>query len=81
MRPTSRGQPVIELTSEGGKLLQFALRILQLNDETYASTSDDLPTGSVRPACHRLNDKTPAWPCCPAVDQRIGTRHSRSAGQ
>jgi DNA-binding transcriptional LysR family regulator len=26
---------VIELTSEGGKLLQFAQRILQLNDEAY----------------------------------------------
>jgi DNA-binding transcriptional LysR family regulator len=39
---------VIELTSEGGKLLQFARRILQLNDEAYASMSDGLLTGSVR---------------------------------
>jgi DNA-binding transcriptional LysR family regulator len=47
MRPISPGQLVIELTSEGRKLLQFARRILQLNDEPYASMSDDLPTGSV----------------------------------
>jgi DNA-binding transcriptional LysR family regulator len=39
---------VIELTSEGRKLLQFARRILQLNDEAYASMSDDALTGSVR---------------------------------
>lgn len=39
---------VIELTSEGGKLLQYARRILQLNDEAYASMSDDLLTGFVR---------------------------------
>lgn len=39
---------VIELTSEGGKLLQFARRILQLNDEAYASMSDDALTGFVR---------------------------------
>lgn len=39
---------VIELTSEGGKLLQFARRILQLNDEAYASMSDDVLTGFVR---------------------------------
>lgn len=39
---------VIELTSEGDKLLQYARRILQLNDEAYASMSDDLLTGFVR---------------------------------
>jgi DNA-binding transcriptional LysR family regulator len=39
---------VIELTSEGGKLLQFARRMLQLNDEAYASMSDDMLTGLVR---------------------------------
>src|SRR5271154_5460130 len=39
---------VIELTSEGGKLLQFARRILQLNDEAYASMSDDVLAGFVR---------------------------------
>ena len=39
---------VIELTFEGGKLLQFARRILQLNDEAYASMSDDVLTGFVQ---------------------------------
>jgi DNA-binding transcriptional LysR family regulator len=39
---------VIELTSEGAKLLQFARRILQLNDEAYASISEDVLTGFVR---------------------------------
>lgn len=39
---------VLELTSEGGKLLQYARRILQLNDEAYASMSDDALTGFVR---------------------------------
>jgi DNA-binding transcriptional LysR family regulator len=39
---------VIELTFEGGKLLQFARKILQLNDEAYASMSDDALTGFVR---------------------------------
>lgn len=39
---------VIELTSEGGKLLQFARRILQLNDEAYASVSDDTLSGFIR---------------------------------
>jgi DNA-binding transcriptional LysR family regulator len=39
---------VINLTSEGGKLLQYARRILQLNDEAYASMSDDVLTGFVR---------------------------------
>lgn len=38
---------VIELTSEGSKLLQYARRILQLNDEAYASMSDNLLTGFV----------------------------------
>ena len=39
---------MIELTSEGGKLVQYARRILQLNDEAYASMSDDVLTGFVR---------------------------------
>jgi len=39
---------VINLTSEGGKLVQYARRILQLNDEAYASMSDELLTGFVR---------------------------------
>jgi DNA-binding transcriptional LysR family regulator len=39
---------VIELTSEGGKLVQYARRILQLNDEAYASMSDDVLTGFVK---------------------------------
>ena len=39
---------VLELTSEGGRLIQFARRILKLNDEAYASMSDDLLTGFVR---------------------------------
>ena len=39
---------VIELTSEGAKLLAFARRMLQLNDEAYASMSDDVLTGFVR---------------------------------
>ena len=39
---------VLELTSEGGRLVQHARRILQLNDEAYASMSDDLLTGFVR---------------------------------
>lgn len=39
---------VIALTSEGSKLLQYARRILQLNDEAYASMSDDVLTGFVR---------------------------------
>jgi DNA-binding transcriptional LysR family regulator len=39
---------VLELTSEGDRLLQYARRILQLNDEAFASMSDDLLTGFVR---------------------------------
>jgi DNA-binding transcriptional LysR family regulator len=39
---------VLELTSEGGKLVLYARRILQLNDEAYASMSDDVLTGFVR---------------------------------
>jgi DNA-binding transcriptional LysR family regulator len=39
---------VLELTVEGGKLLQYARRILQLNDEAYSSMSDDALTGFVR---------------------------------
>src|SRR5579859_3898261 len=45
---TRRKGRVIDLTSEGGKLVQYARRILQLNDEAYASMSDDVLTGSVR---------------------------------
>src|SRR5260370_8010353 len=40
---------VIELTSEGGKLVQYARQILQLNDEAYASMSDDVLTGFLKP--------------------------------
>jgi DNA-binding transcriptional LysR family regulator len=39
---------VLELTSEGGKLIEYARRILQLNDEAYASMSDEVLTGFVR---------------------------------
>ncbi len=39
---------VLELTTEGGRLMQYARRILRLNDEAYASMSDDLLTGFVR---------------------------------
>ncbi|MCK1744806.1 LysR family transcriptional regulator [Bradyrhizobium sp. 139] len=39
---------VLQLTSEGERLMQYARRILQLNDEAYASMSDDLLTGFVR---------------------------------
>src|SRR3569833_720506 len=39
---------VLELTSEGNKLLQYARRILQLNDEAFGSLSDSALTGSVR---------------------------------
>jgi DNA-binding transcriptional LysR family regulator len=45
---TRRKGRVINLTSEGGKLVQYARRILQLNDEAYASMSDDVLTGFVR---------------------------------
>ena len=45
---TRRKGRVIELTSEGGKLVEYARRILQLNDEAYASMSDDVLTGFVR---------------------------------
>lgn len=45
---TRRKGRVLELTSEGGKLAQYARRILQLNDEAYASMSDELLTGFVR---------------------------------
>src|ERR1700739_2009820 len=45
---TRRKGRVLELTSEGGKLVQFARKILQLNDEAYASMSDDVLTGFVR---------------------------------
>ena len=45
---TRRKGRVIELTSEGGKLVQYARRMLQLNDEAYASMSDDVLTGFVR---------------------------------
>lgn len=39
---------VLELTREGGKFLQFARRILQINDEAYASMSEDVLTGFVQ---------------------------------
>jgi DNA-binding transcriptional LysR family regulator len=45
---TRRKGRVLELTSEGGKLVEYARRILQLNDEAYASMSDDVLTGFVR---------------------------------
>src|ERR1700720_2699186 len=45
---TRRKGRVLELTSEGGKLVQYARRILQLNDEAYASMSDDVLSGFVR---------------------------------
>src|SRR6201997_31088 len=45
---TRRKGRVINLTSEGGKLVQYARRMLQLNDEAYASMSDDVLTGFVR---------------------------------
>ena len=45
---TRRKGRVIELTSEGGKLVQYARKILQLNDEAYASMSDDILSGFVR---------------------------------
>src|SRR5271154_5255782 len=38
---------VLELTSEGGKLLNYCRKILQLNDEAYASLSDDALSGFV----------------------------------
>src|SRR5258708_14443144 len=45
---TRRKGRVLELTSEGGKLLQYARKIMQLNDEAYASMADDVLTGFVR---------------------------------
>jgi DNA-binding transcriptional LysR family regulator len=39
---------VIELTPEGGKLLQYARRILQLNDEAFGSMSDEALKGFVK---------------------------------
>jgi DNA-binding transcriptional LysR family regulator len=45
---TRRKGRVLDLTSEGGKLVQYARRILQLNDEAYASVSDDALAGFVR---------------------------------
>jgi DNA-binding transcriptional LysR family regulator len=45
---TRRKGRVLELTSEGGKLVQYARRILQLNDEAYASVCDDALAGFVR---------------------------------
>src|ERR1700724_3584249 len=45
---TRRKARVIDLTSEGGKLVRYARRILQLNDEAYASMSDDVLSGFVR---------------------------------
>ena len=45
---TRRTGRVLELTSEGGKLVKYARRMLQLNDEAYASMSDDALSGFVR---------------------------------
>src|ERR1700751_3848181 len=45
---TRRKRRVIDLTPEGRKLVQYARRMLQLNDETYASMSDDVLAGLVR---------------------------------
>src|ERR1700752_2388736 len=45
---TRRKGRVIGLTSEGGKLVQYARRILQLNDEAYVSMCEDALTGFVR---------------------------------
>jgi len=45
---TRRKGRVIDLTSEGRKLVQYARRMLQLNDEAYASMSDDILAGFVR---------------------------------
>jgi DNA-binding transcriptional LysR family regulator len=39
---------ILELTSEGGKLLQYSRKILQLNDEACVSMSDDVLSGFVR---------------------------------
>jgi DNA-binding transcriptional LysR family regulator len=39
---------VHKLTPDGSRLLQYAQRILQLNDEAYSSMSDDMLTGFVR---------------------------------
>jgi DNA-binding transcriptional LysR family regulator len=39
---------VLELTSEGDRLVQYARRILQLNDEACASMSDEALAGFVR---------------------------------
>jgi DNA-binding transcriptional LysR family regulator len=45
---TRRKGRVLDLTSEGRKLVQYARRMLQLNDEAYASMSDDVLAGFVR---------------------------------
>jgi DNA-binding transcriptional LysR family regulator len=45
---TRRKGRVLELTSEGSKLVQYARKILQLNDEAYASMSDEVLSGLVR---------------------------------
>jgi DNA-binding transcriptional LysR family regulator len=45
---TRRKGRVISLTSEGGKLVQYARRIMQLNDEAYVSMCEDALTGFVR---------------------------------
>jgi DNA-binding transcriptional LysR family regulator len=39
---------VLELTAEGNRMMQYARRMLQLNDEAYASMLDDVLTGFVR---------------------------------
>src|SRR5260370_7684459 len=45
---TRRKGRVIELTSEGGKLVLYARRMLQLNDEPYPPISYDVLTRFVR---------------------------------
>src|SRR5260370_28903824 len=45
---TRRKGRVLELTSDGSKLVQIAREILQLNDEAYASISYEMLTGIVR---------------------------------
>jgi DNA-binding transcriptional LysR family regulator len=45
---TRRKGRVLELTSEGDRFVQYARRILQLNDEACASMSDDVLAGFVR---------------------------------
>jgi DNA-binding transcriptional LysR family regulator len=45
---TRRRGRVLELTAEGERLVNYARRMLQLNDEAYSSICGDTLTGSVR---------------------------------